>query len=264
MYNKFFILLTLIIIIIKSAYSEELTPEQIILNLYKQNTSGKIQTLVMDGDVFTPDGKDGNKKSMTVKVFFSYPGKIRIEKTVIIPGASNIYAIVIRNGKIEWVFLPIPSFDRCSKKIDTHYHSSFLPFNIDCQPQDQYRTYNLIGIEKIDNRDAYVIEIKNENDPFVKYTKVWIDKERFVPLKEENILKKEENKTNQEDKEIKKVVIYKNIKQLIDGRWIPFEMELYENDKRILTIVYNNISVNQELKEHLFNPDVPFEGDKSN
>jgi outer membrane lipoprotein-sorting protein len=250
MFNNICISLALVLFLIKSSYGDELTAEQIIGNLYMQKTIGKIQDMTIDIDIWGPGGnpevKDEIAQIMTARVFFSFPCKIRIEKNVSEPTKSGLYIVVIRDGRLEWQFLPgsLPV-----KKEDTHYHSNFLPFNIDYQPPDQYRIYTLMGIEQIDDRDVYVIGIVNEKDPSSKLTTLWIDMERFVPVKEETTVKQSE------DKEIKNKILYKNFSQLSDGRWMPFSVEKYENDKIKLIMNYKDISINQDLPENIFSPD---------
>jgi len=241
---------------INFAFSQQVNAEQIIQNLYMQATLGKIQDMVIDMDIFGPGGNTGEakneaKKLMTARAFFSYPCKIRVEKTVIIEGAqSDVYAVVIRDGRLEWTFTPNTPFP-IAKKEDTHYHSNFFPFNTDTQPQDQYRKYTLIGQDKMDERDVYIIGINNEKDPTSRLITVWIDAERFVALKEETSVKLAE------DKETKYKIMYKNIQQLPDGRWMPFKIERYENNKLLLTMTLKNIAVNVGLPANLFNPEIP-------
>jgi len=98
----------------------------------------------------------------------------------------------------------------------------------------------------LDGRDAYVITVDNEKDPHIKFLTVWIDKELLIPLKEEHV--KQDNKGT----EIKNTILYKEPKQIPDGRWIPFRIERYEDDKMKAYILYKSVIINQGLSEDLF------------
>lgn len=225
-------------------------PENIIANLYMANTLGKINNMTVEMDLYnTETDKYKNKPEAiySIKSDFLAPNKVRIEIISYFKGEAYICGIQMRNGNIERGWATCHHCGRFFKE-DDHRHSNFLPFNTDTQPQDLYRKYSLAGEEKLYGKDVYVINIDNEKDSHIKFLTVWIDKELFIPIKEEHI--------NRDAKgtEIKKTTIYKEPKQMTDGRWIPFRVELYDNDKMINYILYKNVIINQGLSEDLFNP----------
>jgi len=226
-------------------------PEQIINNLYMAGSLGKINDMTVDMEIYGPPyskdtdtSKEPFKRFANVKLSFLAPNKVRTEHTITMNGTSmDIYIIRITDGRI------VRRTEICGwtkSEIDDHHHSSYLPFNIDTQPQDQYRKYSLLREEKLDGRDAYVITVDNEKDPHIKFLTVWIDKELLIPLKEEHV--KQDNKGT----EIKNTILYKEPKQIPDGRWIPFRIERYEDDKMKAYILYKSVIINQGLSEDLF------------
>ena len=222
-------------------------PEKIIENLYMANTLGKINDMTVEMEIYChkDNSNDTFKPFAGLKLFFLAPNKLRNEITLFDCQANNdIFIITIYDGEKNWSpDYPVWPSSRYRKK---HCHSLYLPFNIETLHQDQYRKYSLTGEESIGGRDTYVITIANEKDPVAKLLTLWIDKELFIPLKEEYIEEKEGN--------IKKTVLYKEPKQMPDGRWLPFRIERYDNDKMTSYILYKSVVVNQGLSEDLFDP----------
>ena len=80
-----------------------------------------------------------------------------------------------------------------------------------------YEMYNakIVGSEKIDDRDCYVLELTAKESDITYYSrKIWVDKNRWLPLQEERFAKS--------GKLLKKTEI-KDV-FLVDGRWYPKEM----------------------------------------
>ena len=232
-----------------SNITDTVVPGNIMENLYMANTLGKINDMTAEMEIYCPPyAKDKEHSNNTfepfsdVKLFFMAPNKLRNEITLFDSQAnSNLFIITIYDGEKNWPPYPVWPPSRYSKE---HCHSLYLPFNIETLPRDQYRKYSLTGEKSIGGRDAYVITITNEKEPAAKFLTLWIDKELFIPLKEEYV---EDNGAD-----IIKTVLYKEPKQMPDGRWLPFRMERYDNGKMICYILYKSAVVNQGLSEDLF------------
>jgi len=253
--KKILFLIMILTLVCSFASAQEVDAKQIMDNLYMTGTIGKIYDMIVDMEVYAPikdnpDAEEVIELIMSARAFFASPNKIRAEITMPVPGAqSDIYYVTIRNGEIAWKYTPYEPWP-VDKIADDNHHSYLLPFSIDVQPQDQYRTYTFIKEEKEKDRDAYVISIVNEKDPEAQITTVWVDKERYVPLKVEFTVQ-------EKDSEIKRTHIYKDYKQIYDGRWMPFKIEKYENGKMGLYMVYKDLAVNTNFPLHLFNPEMP-------
>lgn len=246
------LIISLMILFSIKTCGQEITGDKIIENLYMAQNFGKIKDMIIDLDCFAPalkkqEAKDLMELFFTARVFFSAPNKIRTEKTLVDPQTqSDLTVITIRDGVLESGHM---RNQMMSKKEDDHHHSLFLPFGIDIQPQDQYRNYTLVSAEQLSDRDVYVINITNEQDPEAKILTLWIDRERLIPLKEEYTLIQGEG-----EKETVKTTLYKNPWQLTDGRWMPLRIEKYENGKMTVYIVLKEVAINQGLDEDLFIP----------
>lgn len=252
--KKFFIILFFLIFLSNISYGQQYTAEQIIENLYMEITVGKIYDITIDMEVFGragkgKDPKDEMVKLMTGTIFFLEPSNIRLEKTMVFQEIDGVnFAVVIRNGVKEWMYTnlaPVCYY----KHEDSHVHSIYLPFNIDTQLYDSYRKYSKIGEEYAGAKCTYVIGISNSRDPIYKFITVWVDGERYVPMKEETFVR------GQDGKENKHTTLYKEFKKLKDGRWMPFRIEKYVNDKLISYINFKDMIINQGLIPDMFNPE---------
>ncbi len=243
-------IISIMILFSVTTWSQEITGDKIIKNLYMSENYGTIKDMIIELDCFAPalkkqEAKDLMELFFTARVFFHSPNKFRTEKTMIDPDTETNFSLYsIRDGRVETVYI---GNQMISKKEDDHHHSLFLPFGIDIQPQDQYRNYTLVSAEQFSDRDVYVINITNEQDPEAKISTIFIDRERFIPLKEEY-------RVTEGEKETVKTTLYKNPWQLPDGRWMPLRIEKYENGKMTCYVVLKEISINDGLDEDLFVP----------
>ena len=104
----------------------------------------------------------------------------------------------------------------------------------------------LIGEDLLEDRPVWVLELnaKVMDVPYVK-RKMWIDKERFVPLKE-NLFAK--------SGQLLKQVTMSDITQ-IDNRWFPKKMNYKDmlKEGKGTDFVISNIAFDTPIPEHLFN-----------
>ncbi len=106
-------------------------------------------------------------------------------------------------------------------------------------------TATILGREPIGERDTYLIHLIAKV-PDVAYAsqKIWVDAERFVPLRQELYAK---------SGKLLKLVELKNVKQ-IQGRWFPttifYKDVLKQGDGTIFNI--NSIQFNQKIPEYIF------------
>lgn len=102
-----------------------------------------------------------------------------------------------------------------------------------------------IGEETIDGRRAYVLELTAKvTDAAYHSRKMWIDAERYVPLKEELFAK---------SGQLLKQTTLSDVKQ-IEGRWFPTTMVFKDMLKQGEGTEYRitSIKFNQNIPEHIF------------
>lgn len=109
------------------------------------------------------------------------------------------------------------------------------------------RMYNakVTGEESIDNRKVWVMELnaKVENVTYEKQ-KMWVDQERFVPLKQEMYAK---------SGQLLKRVILENV-QKIDGHWYPMKMNFKDmlKDGKGTDFIVTSIKFDVDIPEYIF------------
>jgi outer membrane lipoprotein-sorting protein len=109
------------------------------------------------------------------------------------------------------------------------------------------RDYNatVIGSEKIDDRDCWIVELQAKTaDVSYQLRKIWVDKSRYIPLKEELYAKSGQL--------LKRLVLTDITK--IDNRWYPkkmvFKDMLKKGDGTEFIIV--NIEFDKEIPDYIF------------
>jgi outer membrane lipoprotein-sorting protein len=106
-------------------------------------------------------------------------------------------------------------------------------------------TAKVIGEEKTGDRNTFIVDLtaKVEDVAYFKQ-KVWVDEERFIPLKEELYAK---------SGQLLKRVMLKDV-QKIQGRWFPTSI-LYKDmlkDGNGTEFKMNNLKFNQNIPDYIF------------
>ena len=103
----------------------------------------------------------------------------------------------------------------------------------------------IVGEETISGREVWVLDLKaKKQDASYDKAKLWVDKERYIPLKEDLYAKS--------GKLLKTIVI--NDVMEIDGRWVA-KSALYKDvlkDGRGTEMVIDSIEFNKKLSNHIF------------
>lgn len=114
----------------------------------------------------------------------------------------------------------------------------------DATLQDNYSA-TVIGEEVVDQRNCYVLElIAKRDDLAYQKRKLWVDSERFVPLKEELYAKS--------GKLLKQTQLSNVVK--VDGRWFPKKM-IYKDmlkDGKGTEFVIDDIEFDAKIPDHIF------------
>lgn len=104
---------------------------------------------------------------------------------------------------------------------------------------------NVIGNEEIDGRKAYILELEAKVSDVAYYKrKMWVDKERYTPLKEELYAK---------SGQLLKRTILSDVKQ-IEGRWFPMTI-VYKDmlkDGQGTEFKITSIKFNQKIPDYIF------------
>ena len=103
----------------------------------------------------------------------------------------------------------------------------------------------LVGNESIDGRDCYVLDlVANVNDVAYHSQKIWVDSERYVPLKQEMFAK---------SGQLLKRTTLSGVK-MVQGRWFPMSM-VYEDmlkDGKGTEFRMRSVKFNQDIPDYIF------------
>ena len=114
----------------------------------------------------------------------------------------------------------------------------------DSKLRDNYDAV-VVGEEEVNDVDCWIVELQaNTGDVAYQSMKTWVDKRRYIPLKEERYAKS--------GKLLKKTELF-DVKQ-IDGRWFPTRIVFKDMLKsgEGTEFVIDDIEFNTEIPEYLF------------
>lgn len=253
MYKRIFLLigsLALLVIIPSHFLAGQLTADQIMdkvrENRYPETSQAEItMTLQEQG------GRPFVKK-------FTMWRKVQgdIAKTLIIfhypPEIKGTSFLVLQEGEKEDTlakFVENPSIQRIgeSQRSDRFMGSDFTygDLRIDKKGEDNYK---LLGEEVFDGKNCYVIESRPKDLKKAQYIKVilWVDKEKFVPLKTDFYDKKREAKI--------KTLVVKKV-ELIENTWTATYSVMTDlRDQHQTTMELSGVKFRIPLKDSMFTP----------
>lgn len=181
------------------------------------------------------------------KLFFKSPAQLRADLVQVAPKSptDGLLTVVIRDGQNLWIYGsgPYPA----KSTADTPSPSLALPYNLQKYRRDSEREFFDLGPETCEGVKVRRVQILSPSQP--NWTAViWVDPVRRVPLQLEVGVPDKEGKTK------KKKVVYKDIRQLPDGRYLPFQIHVYEDDVFKDLKIYKGVRVNVGLDSQLFEP----------
>mgnify|MGYP000135476200 CR=1 FL=1 len=232
--RRFFIITILVGLIFTPMFIEGASWKG-ILGKMKTNYSTlqtKVQDMKFQGVMLmkTPEGKDME----TNFTYYRKDKKFRQEIEIKVPGMEGgMKQIVVYDGKKGYVFSPMGE-KRELKDYETNQYEPPVDWWTDL-PKDAV----IKGTEKVDGKTCYVVQAQEENT----VTKIWIDKNNYVPVKVENI-----------EGEHKSVIKFLEFKTTPQGGKVPYKIEFYDNGKLAATYMVKSIQYNVGLSDDLFNP----------
>lgn len=116
---------------------------------------------------------------------------------------------------------------------------------MDDRPLSETYEATIVGKERLDDRDVYLLELKAKvSDVAYHSSKMWVDAERFIPLKQEMHAKSGQLLKRIELRDVEKT----------EGRWFPRTM-VYKDllkDGEGTEYKITDIQFNAEIPEHIF------------
>jgi outer membrane lipoprotein-sorting protein len=234
--------------------------QQLIDNLYTPDGSLPIKDLVADLEVYMPveqtrgstDAALAMSLSFKGKMMFKKPNKMRLDTIIVEPGGALDGKIFseYRDGQHHWIYSEVGQYPH-KRSADKQVATMKLPPNMQIYPKDANRKYTVTGTETINSIATRVLRI----DGLIgETTTLWIDPVKRVPLKMQI------SKPNPQDEKnpSTQTCYYGDFRQLKDGRWFPFQIEIRKGNTTQMLIAYKTLSVNTGLGDEVFLPMIRF------
>jgi len=206
------------------------------------NQDFKDMAMIFDAKIYTPEGEMTSEMKL-----FTKGEKSRSEIVMQFPetdgmpeGMGSMQTIIIFDGQDNWM---ISSF--AGKKKLT---------NEQAEEQMQYQTgmnwwssisdkAKYVGMERINNRECYVLEIEAKGDSL--YSRVWVDKNNLFLVQTE--AKIDSGETIR--------MIFSDFRK-IKGEWeLAYKTEGFLDEEPMMTILLKSFETNQGLSDDLFDAD---------
>ena len=248
-----FIITFMLVFSINKECCAQIDGRRIIDSLYMSSGRLPINDLVADVEVFAPVDKKGGGTSLALaskdKIVFKKPNKLKLDIIINDPGGAldGKQMTIIRDGTQCWQYVSAGQYP-VKKKPDEPSPTLNLPPNIQTYPQDADNQYSVAGKETINKIPTTVVKISDKASG--EETKVWVDTKKWVPIKMVKKVPDPKGKGSPTEK----TVNFREFKQLKDGRWFPFVLEIQIDGKTNRVVVYKAISVNVGVEDHLFEP----------
>jgi outer membrane lipoprotein-sorting protein len=243
--------------------AEDMQARKLLDNLYFVKQGGPIKDMVIELEDYTPISRgEGSSSVMQIyskdKVLFKTPNKLRVDMVIMDPNdpMTGRQITIFRDGVNHWMYVSTGQYP-VKKGADEPSATNDIPFNLQTYSVDLNKEHVLVGEEMYEGVTAKVVRIVDPSN-LELLTTVWIDPAKCVPLKVEKRLSSTSG-GSKKDKE-KGVeggftrILYKDVKQLSDGRWMPFRLEIYKNNILASLKIYKKLAINVGLDDNLFEP----------
>ncbi|MEA2086638.1 MAG: outer membrane lipoprotein-sorting protein [Candidatus Caldatribacteriota bacterium] len=209
-------------------------------NNYKNfNQDFKDITMVFDAKIYTPEGEMTSEMKLFIKgeksrseTLMQFPESANMPE-----GMDNMLVVVISDGQDTWMISPFVG----KKKLTTE----------EAEEQMQYQTgmnwwqsisdkAKYIGIEKIEGRECYLLELEIERES--PYKRIWVDKDKLFLVQAEGD-SSDGNKVRTTFSDFRKA----------KGSWeLPYKIEVFINEVQTMTVLTKSLEINKGLSDDLF------------
>ena len=203
------------------------------------NQDFKDMAMVFDAKIFTPEGEMLSEMKLFLK-----GEKSRSETLMKFPesagmpeGMDSMLVVVISDGQDTWMISPFVG----KKKLTTeqaeeqmHYQTGMNWWKF-ISDKTKY-----VGIEKIEGRECYLLELEIERES--PYKRIWVDKDRLFLVQAEGD-SSDGNKVRTTFSDFRKA----------KGSWeLPYKIEVFINEVQTMTVLTKFLEINKGLSDDLF------------
>jgi hypothetical protein len=251
--------LSIIIFILTWNYCQaQVDGKSLVDKLYTVDGQLPIKDLVGDAEVLMPVSQ--SKKSTTSqpamvltfksKFFLKKPDKLKIVTFFVDPGNPMDGNIIseYRDGRNHYFYSITGQFPH-NRGADKQIATMKIPPNLQTFRIDANREHIVTGTEIINGINTTVVRIEGlAGDATI----LWIDPIKRVPLKMQRL--QSVSSPSGENKVTTQTCHYGDFRQLKDGRWFPFKIEIRKDGAIQMLMVYKSLSVNVGIGDEIFLP----------
>jgi outer membrane lipoprotein-sorting protein len=238
-YYAFFILIiTAVFFSASNCFSSDWKKILNKINLKYQKFENEIKDMTVTQETITrtPEGQINSEVNSTRK-----GNMFRVDTSIQIPEAAKemggVETIIIYDGKDAWMILSLVEVMKLNdvKAMQHQMNWNWWKYI----PKDA----KIVGVEKVENRDCYVIDIERESKyPFAR---IWLDKEKLFLIK--GVSKGTEGKTMR--------FVHSDFKKLNGGWEIPCKTEMYVEDRLVSIAIVKSVHINSGITDSFFDPE---------
>jgi len=206
------------------------------------NQDFKDMAMIFDSKIYTPEGEMTSEMKL-----FTKGEKSRSEIVMQFPesagmpeGMGSMQTIVIFDGQDTWMISPFVGKMKLT--------------DVQAEEQMQYQTgmnwwssisdkAKYVGVERINNRECYVLEIEAEGDSL--YSRVWVDKNNLFLVQTEAKIDSGETMR----------MIFSDFRKIKDEWELAYKTEGFIDEVPMMTILLKSFETNQGLSDDLFDVD---------
>ncbi len=207
-----------------------------------------VQDLVAEGEELEAEGAGGHLvPAAKAKYYFKAPAYLRFDRVNVNPKQPflGLLKVIVRDGDSYHIFL---THNYPTKSgIDPQVAPDSLPFSLTRYKKDASREFYYLGSEAWKETTVHRVQILNPADPNWTCV-VWIDHQKRVPVQAEYTAAPEKPG----GKPSKKRVVWSDVRQLPDGRYFPYQAQIFIDEKLREMRVYKGVRINVGLDNSLF------------
>lgn len=211
-------------------------------NYKKFNQDFKDTAMVFDAKIYTPEGEMTSEMKL-----FTKGEKSRSETLIQFPevagmpeGMGSMLVVVIFDGQDTWMISPFTGKTKLTDvqaEEQMHYQTGMNWWKF-ISDKTKY-----VGIEKIEDRECYLLELEIERES--PYKRIWVDKDRLFLVQAEGD-SSDGNKVRTTFSDFRKA----------KSSWeLPYKIEVFINEVQTMTVLPKSFEVNQGLSDDLFDID---------
>jgi len=203
------------------------------------NQDFKDMAMVFDAKIYTPQGEMTSEMKL-----FTKGEKSRSEIVMQFPesagmpeGMGSMQTIIIFDGQDAWMISSFAGKQKLTSEEAEEQMQYQKGMNWWQSISDKAK---YIGIEKINNRECYVLEIEAGGDSH--YSKIWVDKKSLFLIKTES--KNDSGETMR--------MIFSDFRKIKNNWELPYKTEGFMDEVQTMTILLKSFAINQGLPDDLF------------